>query len=80
MGRGSWIIASALALAFAAPAQAAPVDLGVGSDPSAAIDPAGTAHIVYDASGGETYCRLPRNAKACDVLTPLPLADHAGRL
>jgi hypothetical protein len=80
MGRGSWIIASALALAFAAPAQAAPVDLGVGSDPSAVIDPAGTAHIVYDASGGETYCRLPRNAKACDVLTPLPLADHAGRV
>lgn len=80
MRRGNWLIGSALALAFAAPAQAAPVDLGVGSDPSAVIDPAGTAHIVYDSSGGETYCRLPRNAKACDILTPLPVQDHAGRV
>jgi hypothetical protein len=80
MRRGTWLIASVAALAFAAPAHAAPVDLGVGSDPSAVIDPAGTAHIVYDSSGGQTYCRLPRNAKACDVLTPLPLADHAGRV
>src|SRR4051794_24860531 len=80
MRRGTWLIGSALALAFAAPAQAAPVDLGVGSDPSAVIDPAGTAHIVYDASGGETYCRLPRNAKACDVLTPLPVEFHDGRV
>ena len=78
MRRGMWLIA--LAFVAAPPAQAAPVDLGVGSDPSAVIDPAGTAHIVYDASGGETYCRLPRNAKACDVLTSLPLADHAGRV
>src|SRR5689334_5751961 len=78
MRRG--MVLFALVLFTAAPAQAAPVDLGVGSDPSAVIDPAGTAHIVYDAAGGETYCRLPRNAKACDVLTPLPLADHAGRV
>lgn len=78
MRRVIWLIA--LALVAARPAQAAPVDLGVGSDPSAVIDPAGTAHIVYDASGGQTYCRLPRNAKACDVLTALPLADHAGRV
>src|SRR3954447_5172347 len=80
MRRGKWLIGSAFALAFAAPAQAAPVDLGVGADPSAVIDSAGTAHIVYDASGGQTYCRLPRNAKACDVLTALPVADHAGRV
>src|SRR3954467_15349626 len=80
MRRGKWLIGSAFALAFAAPAQAAPVDLGVGADPSAVIDPAGTAHIVYDASGGETYCRLPRNATACDVLTPLPLEFHDGRI
>src|ERR1044072_7736554 len=79
MRRGTWLIGSALTLAFAAPAQAAPVDRGVGSDPSAVIDPAGTAHIVYDAAGGETYCRLPRNAKAGDVLRPRPLGAHAGR-
>ncbi len=80
MRRGSWLIGGALALAVAAPAQAAPVDLGVGSDPAAVIDPAGTAHIVYDSAGGQTYCRLPRNAKACDVLTPLPVEFHDGRV
>src|SRR3954470_6715757 len=80
MRRGKWLIGSAFALAFAAPAQAAPVDLGVGADPSAVIDPAGTAHIVYDSSGGQTYCRLPRNATACDVLTALPLDQHDGRV
>jgi len=51
MRRGTWLIAGALALGIAAPAQAAPVDLGVGSDPAAVMDPAGTAHIVYDAAG-----------------------------
>ena len=78
MRRG--MVLFAFALFAATPAQAAPVDLGVGSDPSAVIDPAGTAHIVFDASGGQTYCRLPRNAKACDVLTPLPLDEHDGRV
>jgi hypothetical protein len=70
----------ALAFLTATPAQAAPVDLGVGSDPSAVIDPVGTAHIVYDAAGGQTYCRLPRNASACDIVAQLPLAEHAGRV
>jgi hypothetical protein len=78
MRRG--IVLFALALFAATPAQAAPVDLGVGSDPSAVIDPAGTAHIVYDAAGGQAYCRLPRNAKACDVLAPLPLEEQDGRV
>src|SRR3954454_8158064 len=80
MRRRTWLMGSAFALAFAAPAQAAPVDLGVGSEPSAVIDSAGTAHIVYDSSGGQTYCRLPRNATACDILTPLPVEFHDGRV
>src|SRR3954449_13473463 len=81
LGVGSGASAgSACALASAAPAQAAPVDLGGGSEPSAVIDSAGTAHIVYDSSGGQTYCRLPRNATACDVLTALPLDQHDGRV
>jgi hypothetical protein len=79
MRRGMVLFALAF-LAATPAARAAPVDLGVGSDPSAVIDPTGTAHIVYDSSGGETYCRLPRNAKACDVVAPLPLQDHAGRV
>ncbi len=73
MRRGAWLIATALALCAAAPAQAAPIVLGTGTAPSVTLDPAGTAHIVFNSPGGQTYCRLPRNAKACDVLTPLPL-------
>src|SRR3954464_4971966 len=80
MRRRTWLMGSASALALGAPPQAAPVDLGVGSDPSAVIDPAGTAHIVYDSAGGQTYCRLPRNPRACDVLTPLALDEHNGRV
>ena len=55
--------------AFAAP----PIDLGVGDSPAVVVDGAGTAHIVFNSASGETYCRLPRTAKACDILTALPL-------
>ena len=61
-------------LAGAAPAfAAAPIDLGVGDSPAVVVDGAGTAHIVFNSAGGETYCRLPRTARACDILTALPL-------
>jgi hypothetical protein len=61
-------------LAGAPPAFAAtPIDLGVGDSPAVVVDGAGTAHIVFNSTGGETYCRLPRTAKACDILTALPL-------
>lgn len=81
MPRRTWLIATALALFAAAPARAAaPVDLGVGTNPSAVVDPAGTAHIVFESAGGQTYCRLPRNAPACDILTPLPLENRFGEL
>jgi hypothetical protein len=70
----------AIALTIAAaPASAAPVvDLGAGDTPSVAVDPAGTAHVVFNSPGGETYCRLPRGAKACAVETPLPLDGRTG--
>jgi hypothetical protein len=69
----------ALALVAAPPAWAATVvDLGAGDTPSVTVDPAGTAHIVFNSPGGETYCRLPRGAKACDVETPLPLDGRTG--
>jgi|GEM_PF-6817566 len=76
----TWLIAAALAAAAAAPATAlaTPIDLGVGSLPSLLVDPAGSAHVVFAAPGGETYCRLPRGAGACDVETPLPLPDAQG--
>jgi hypothetical protein len=67
-------LAAMLAVGAAAPARAAtPVDLGVGVNPSALEDPTGTAHVAYATADGAAYCRLPRNATACDVLTPLPL-------
>jgi hypothetical protein len=74
MRRRTWLIAVAWALAAAAPARAAaPLDLGVGSNPAGVIDPAGTAHIVFTSPDGQTYCRLPYRASACDLLTALPL-------
>jgi hypothetical protein len=71
----------ALTLATAPPASASlstPVDLGAGDSPAVVVDPAGTAHIVFNSAGGETYCRLPRGAKACAALTALPLPGRAG--
>jgi cytochrome c5 len=60
--------------AAAAPAQAAaPMDLGAGVAPSVVVDRAGTAHVVFDAEGGEVYCRIPRGAHACDLGMSLPL-------
>lgn len=47
------------------------VDLGPGEAPSAVVDAAGTAHVVWRPAGGGAptteYCRLPRGASACDV-------------
>jgi hypothetical protein len=83
MRRRTWLIAAALTLGASAPAQAAaPVDLGVGVNPSVVVDPAGTAHVVYATADGAQYCRLPRNTNGCDVLTPLPLdqRDDAVRI
>jgi hypothetical protein len=72
-------LAIALALVVAPPAWAGTVvDLGVGDTPSVAVDPAGTAHIVFNSAGGETYCRLPRGAKACAAEIALPLPGRTG--
>jgi hypothetical protein len=66
-------------IALASPASAATVvDLGAGDTPSVAVDPAGTAHIVFNSAGGETYCRLPRGARACAAETSLPLPSRTG--
>jgi hypothetical protein len=51
-------------------AQAAPLQLGVGVEPDAAVDEAGTAHVVWNAVDNEVadrffYCQVPRTAKAC---------------
>ena len=77
------LVAIVLAAFAAAPADAAPLDLGPGRGPSVVVDAAGTAHIVFrslDTLGatnhGVTYCRLPRAATAFDVRIHLALPAY----
>jgi hypothetical protein len=75
-----WIAAAAItvaALVVTTPARAA-VDLGVGTSPRLAMEPNGTAHIVFSNDDGAVYCRLPRGARHCDVRVAMPLADSSG--
>ena len=73
-----WIAAAATAaaLGMTAPARAA-VDLGPGTSPRLAMDPNGTAHIVFSNHAGAVYCRLPRGARRCDVRVAMPLPDSS---
>ncbi len=71
-----WLAAATAAAALiAAPPAAAqsPISLGTGDTASMLVDAIGTAHIAFDSGPGSTYCRLPRNARACDVRSFLPL-------
>lgn len=71
------------ALTAAAPAGAAqPFVLGVGQEPDIDVDPAGTAHVVWNQQTGDVtkslivYCRIPKGGTTCAVkrvLSP-PLA------
>ena len=75
------LLALTFALLIAAPAAAqAPIDLGPGQSPTVVVDAGGTAHIVFDTTEGDVYCRLPRGAAACDVRTVLPLPGGDGGL
>jgi hypothetical protein len=75
-----------LSLAATAPAQAAfkrtPIELGAGDggSPSVAMDPAGTAHIVWGiAEELIGYCTLPRGARRCAHTTQLALDARESR-
>ena len=79
-------VAALCALALASPAQAAftrpPIELGPGDgeSPSAVLDPAGTAHIVWGiAEELIGYCALPRGARACARTATLALDARDGR-
>ena len=65
----------ALLLLAPPPARAYPVTIGNGSQPNLAVDAAGTAYIAWydNATSQLHFCRLPRNAAACDVNTTLPV-------
>ncbi len=74
------------ALIAAAPASAAfdraPVDLGPGdgTSPSVAMDPAGTAHVVWGiAEDVMGYCALPRGARTCAAGARFSLDARTGR-
>src|SRR5215208_6686126 len=78
--------ATACALLLAAPAHAAfkraPIELGAGDggSPSAVVDPAGTAHVVWGiAEELIGYCALPRGARTCAASARLALDARAGR-
>jgi hypothetical protein len=74
-------LVAAISCAFllsAAPAMAAPVDVGAGSDAAVAVDPAGTSYIAYNGLPASNQplrlCKLPRAATACASTTDLPVA------
>lgn len=81
MRRSTVTLCGALALCAAAPATAAagPFTLSTGAEtPDVAVDGSGTGHVVFNVPattiGGNDvtqYCRLPRGATSCDVLTNL---------
>ena len=77
------VLSLLLAVLLAAPAAAAPVDLGPGRAPDVALDALGTAHVVLETGEqgalGVDYCRLPRRATGCEVRTALPLPAGEGR-
>jgi hypothetical protein len=76
------IVAAAALLALAPAATAATsFDLGPGQFPDVAVDPGGTAHIVWDAGGTQVrYCQVPRGKTACAVdRTLTPPAEAIGR-
>ena len=75
------LVAFALLLVAAPARGATPVKIGVGEEPTVAIDAAGTAHIAFnDDYTSETgqplmYCAWPRGARGC---APRPVtADDA---
>jgi hypothetical protein len=79
MGRLLAITALLLALA-AAPAAAAPGNLGTGHDPGVAVDRAGTAHVAWFDAGAPAleYCQVPRGKRRCAVRQTLALPEEGG--
>ncbi len=65
------VVAAVLSALAAVPASAAtPFDLGTGREPQVAVDPGGVGHVVWQITDGDDrigYCRVPKNAAACDV-------------
>jgi hypothetical protein len=77
--RAGWMAVLALAAWGAAPASAEPVlELGMGSQPSAVTDVAGTLHLAfrrYQAPAQLLYCRVPAGGGPC---APVQIGRDAG--
>ena len=62
------------ALAAVPAGAATPFNVGTGREPQIAVDPSGVGHVVWQIEDGDDrigYCRVPRNATACDVTREL---------
>jgi hypothetical protein len=73
------LTACALAFASSALAVSSPVDIGTttsSTPPAVAVDPSGTAYIVWAATSGTevNFCKLPAGASACSFSTTLPVS------
>jgi hypothetical protein len=80
--RRALVAAVVLALGGPALAEAAVVDLGSGTTPGIAMDAAGTAYIAWIGVESNTttlhFCRLPRDAAACDLNTVVAAPGTSG--
>jgi hypothetical protein len=51
------------------------LDLGSGTNPTVAVDPAGAGHLAWIGTEATTttlhFCRIPRGGSACEVRTPI---------
>ena len=72
------LVAVGIALGVAAPAHAASVQVGVGTNPGVALDAAGNAVVGWQS--GSNYdvqvCALPARARACAATTAIPFPDR----
>ena len=75
-------VAAVLSMLVAVPAGAAtPFNAGTGREPQVAVDPSGVGHVVWQIEDGDDrigYCRVPRNATACDLTRELFFPHEGG--
>ena len=68
-------VGAVLSMLAAVPAGAAtPFNAGTGREPQVAVDPSGVGHVVWQIEDGDDrigYCRVPKNATACDLTREL---------
>jgi hypothetical protein len=75
--RRAILLALLLALPAASAHAATPVTIGVGVEPTVALDPGGTAYLAWIGNESNVttlhFCRLPRGATTCELVQTLPV-------